>query len=99
VSDKGKERNESPGGDPGASLTQERGSVYGPPDENHERTARLWRAYLDNLDKDLDGVDVCFLNILQKIARAQNGVYHSDHFDDIDGYARNARDVWRKVRR
>jgi len=98
VSAKKRTKEDGPDVDVGADLVVDRGSVYGPPEDNHNRTARLWRAYLGGMQGELDAVDVCMLNVLQKIARAQNGVYHSDHFEDIIGYARNAETVWRIVR-
>ena len=79
-------------------ITHERGEVYGPPEENHTRTARLWNAYIEGLSGPIDAVDVCFLNMLQKIARAQHRVWHADHTEDIIGYARNAEVVWRIIR-
>ena len=79
------------------ALTKERGSVYGPPLRNHSRTARLWEADMANRQDSwsaLTCVDVCFLNILQKIARAQEGHPHRDHCEDIMGYAQNILEIW-----
>ena len=85
-------------------MVNARGASYGPPKENHDRTAMLWSAYFrakykqypdmdaaglaENIDRD----DVCFLNILQKIARCQSeaGVKgNEDGIKDIQGYAEN----------
>lgn len=68
---------------------------YGTPRENHMRTAHLWTEYLHGkyggaygLEFVLTPEDVCFLNILQKIARGMN-VITRDTLIDIAGYARN----------
>lgn len=81
-------------------MVKERGAAYGPPNENHERTAMLWSAYFRakykyypaaarwNVDRD----DVCFLNILQKIARCLSEAGpkgNEDGIRDIQGYAEN----------
>ena len=54
----------------------DRNEDYGNPRENHERTARLIRAYLmgkygtyDYPQFNFDADDACMFNILQKIAR------------------------------
>lgn len=79
-----------------SSLTKERGEIYGPPRLNHSRTANLWMAYLKNrgFARDLTPEDVCMLNILQKIARAQHGVQDEDTIQDIAGYANNILEMW-----
>ena len=73
-------------------LVAERGEFYGPPAENHGRTARLWKAYLYGRPYSLgmSRMDVCFLNILQKIARCQSEAGpRRDSLEDIMGYAEN----------
>ena len=47
-------------------IIREREADYGKPSDNHERTARLWTAYLTGMGSTvrLRPVDVCFLNIL-----------------------------------
>jgi len=73
-------------------LIAERGRSYGPPEENHGRTARLWNAYLLGRQNALgvSRVDVCFMNILQKIARCQSEAGPTkDSLEDIKGYAEN----------
>ena len=75
-----------------SALVRERGSLYGTPMENHSRTARLVMAYLEgrNLLADpLSSLDICALNILQKLSRVRKSPYHEDHWLDIEGYARN----------
>lgn len=75
-----------------SEIIKARGANYGTPTENHSRTARLWNAYLDNAHAGgvdlVDASDVCFLNILQKIARCQNQIT-TDSVMDIQGYAEN----------
>lgn len=73
-----------------------RATAYGHPYDNHGLTAEYWTVYLNarnshmGLVGNLSAEDVCFLNILQKIARAQNGVdLNRDSIVDIAGYAAN----------
>jgi hypothetical protein len=62
-----------------------RRNSYGTPLDNHTRTAELWSTYTG---KKISPEDVCYLNILQKIART---IEHDkrDNAVDICGYARN----------
>lgn len=65
---------------------------YGPPIENHERTAALWTIYLRATLRDkvsLSARDVCMLNILQKVSRDVHRPKR-DNLVDIAGYAENA---------
>ena len=70
-----------------------RNQDYGHPLDNHGTTASLWGAYLEALQRrggSLGPEDVCYLNILQKIARAvTTGVYKRDTPVDVAGYAGN----------
>jgi len=62
---------------------------YGPPSENHKRTAELWSAYLG---VHIDARHVCMMNILQKVSR--DGFEPTlDNLIDIAGYAENANQV------
>lgn len=64
-----------------------RNQAYGSPLENHGLTAKYWSQYLN---VPVTAEDVCFLNILQKISRAQNGIdLNRDSLVDIAGYAGN----------
>lgn len=58
---------------------------YGSPLENHDRTAKLWSAYLG---VTVTAEDVCMLNILQKVSRARHALKR-DNLVDIAGYAAN----------
>jgi hypothetical protein len=62
-----------------------RATHYGSPLTNHTRTAGLWSSYLGIA---ITPDQVCFLNILQKIARGQTQVTR-DTLVDIAGYAGN----------
>tara|TARA_R110002020_G_scaffold333943_1_gene549339 strand:+ start:165 stop:425 length:261 start_codon:yes stop_codon:yes gene_type:complete len=79
-------------------LTHERGKVYGPPKINHSRTARLITAYLHNKGLGssfkITAEDVCVFNILQKVARIQQGANHLDNLTDIAGYTDNIKEIW-----
>ena len=74
-------------------IVEERGKAYGHPSLNHQRTARFWHAYHLNGTLGYGRVgrfDVCFMNILQKIARCQSPAGPSqDSLRDIQGYAEN----------
>jgi len=74
-------------------IIEERGAAYGPPSENHARTALFWAAYMRNRGyefKPLTPNDVCFLNILQKISRCMSKAGPSqDSLQDIQGFAEN----------
>ena len=66
-----------------------RNEQYGPPHINHANTARLWNAYLEAKGWDpITAEDVCFLNILQKIARSSHAIT-DDSIVDVIGYALN----------
>jgi hypothetical protein len=71
-----------------AAVNGPRNKSYGHPADNHDRTARLWQAWLDIRCGHINASDVCILNILQKVSRLANG-YHRDSCVDIAGYAEN----------
>lgn len=58
---------------------------YGHPLDNHTRTAALWAAYLGVA---ITPEQVCFLNVLQKVARSQQAITR-DTLTDICGFAGN----------
>lgn len=63
-----------------------RAEDYGHPLDNHGLTAALWSAFLQ---VEVGPEDVCFLNILQKIARTAHGRITRDTLVDVAGYAAN----------
>lgn len=66
-------------------VNGDRQKDYGTPLTNHSRTAALFSAYLGI---PITAEQVCYLNILQKIARSQHG-YKRDNLTDTVGYALN----------
>lgn len=66
-----------------------RNRSYGPPSVNlDKRTAELWNAYFNVKDNAaIDGIDVCMLMILVKIARIMEDGTIKDNYADIAGYA------------
>lgn len=77
-----------------ATEAVERGAAYGDPAVHHERTATLWRAYLQaRWATDVEvftAEDVCWLNVLQKISRSMGPKTTIDNYVDVAGYAANA---------
>ena len=76
----------------------ERSKDYGPPSLNLDhRTARLWQVYQELLDpfgeKNLDGIDVCMMMILVKMARIMQDKSVKDNYADIAGYAAAAWEI------
>jgi hypothetical protein len=82
-------------------ISGARNKNYGPPSVNlDERTASLWNAYIELLSnrKDwvtwqLDGVDVCNMMILVKMARIIEDRHHKDNYADMAGYAAAAWEI------
>ena len=73
----------------------ERSRDYGPPSVNlDERTAELWNAYFNiKPSPSIDGVDVCNLMILLKLARIMEDSSVKDNYADIAGYAAAAWEI------
>lgn len=76
-----------------------RNKDYGPPKLNlDERTARLWTAYM-RAKEDIwysagfDGVDVCNMMILLKMARTMEDDSVKDNYADMAGYAAAAWEI------
>ena len=73
--------------DEAARITRgARPEKYGPPKENHSRTATYWSTYLGI---KLSARQVCMMNILQKISRDGHSP-ERDNLVDIAGWAQNA---------
>jgi len=77
-----------------SELTEERGSEYGTPMDNHGLTAALWEAYVYRRGK-IDREAVCMMNILQKVSRTANpdGETTDDTLQDIQGYVDNLLEI------
>ena len=58
---------------------------YGSPEDNFERIAKLWNAYLGL--QAVNAVDVAMMMALLKIARISTGTATEDSFVDLAGYA------------
>jgi len=58
---------------------------YGKPENNFERIAALWNAYLGA--KMVDAIDVAMLLALLKVARIKTGTGTEDSFINLAGYA------------
>jgi hypothetical protein len=75
----------------------ERSKDYGPPALNLDyRTAILWNAYLKIASPgydSLNGVDVCNMMILLKMARIVESEQTKDNYADIAGYAAAAWEI------
>jgi len=72
-------------GESSSIVNGDRRIEYGTPLDNHERTAKMWTAYLG---ARISAEDVCMMNILQKISR--NAFKEKrDNIVDIIGYAAN----------
>lgn len=67
------------------NTVAERGVDYGPPAINHERTAKMWSAYLGI---DISIHQVCEMNELQKISRSAH-LPKADSLIDKGGYCAN----------
>ena len=67
-----------------ASLVSgDRAKKHGDAQENHDKIAKLWSAYLGNT---INAHDVACLMTLLKIARTQCGETNPDNYIDICGY-------------
>jgi hypothetical protein len=78
-------------------VSGSRSKDYGPPGINLDyRTATLWNAYMKIAKPaydSLDGVDVCNMMILLKIARVVENGTVKDNYADIAGYAAAAWEI------
>lgn len=72
-----------------------RSKDYGPPSLNLDRrTAELWNSYFNANDNAvIDGIDVCMLMILVKMARIMQDKTVKDNYADIAGYAAAAWEI------
>jgi hypothetical protein len=73
-------------------AVSDRPSVYGSPEQNFERIARLWNAHVHNTvgpgaDVSFTAGDVAILLGMVKIARLAADIKHADSWVDLAGYA------------
>jgi hypothetical protein len=66
-------------------VYSERAKSYGNPEDNFERIANYWNAYLG--EDSLVAHDVAMMLILMKVGRLTTGEYKRDSAVDIAGYA------------
>ena len=71
-------------------LLKERGQQWGNAISTHERIAAAWTATLGHI---VNPVDVALMMIQLKVIRAQINPDEKDSFDDIEGYARIAKQI------
>ena len=74
-------------------ITGDRNRDYGDPWENHERTASVFRWWIKSrfgVDIEINALDVCMFNDLQKSSRLANSIDHWDSWKDKAGYCGNA---------
>jgi hypothetical protein len=71
-----------------------RREAYGPPEENHKRTALMWSSYLAarGYPRALSVDDVCYMNVLQKISRDIHSP-QPDNLVDSHGYLNNIEEM------
>lgn len=67
------------------AVCGEREGEYGSPEDNFNRIAQLWNAYLGS--ETVDAVDVAMMMSLLKVARIKTGKGSDDSFVDLAGYA------------
>jgi hypothetical protein len=80
-------------------VAGERNRSYGSPRVNlDDRTALLWNAYIRSrayvdTSNALNGIDVCMMMILLKMARIAHDPNVKDNYADIAGYAAAAWEI------
>lgn len=65
-------------------INGERNERYGSAKQNHEYIAKMWSIYLKT---HIDPLDVVWMMILMKAARAINDPNYLDNYIDTAGYA------------
>ena len=71
-------------------AVRQRNKKYGEPEDNFDRIALLWNAYLlarREPSEELNSVDVAIMCGLIKVARLANDPGHLDSWVDLAGYA------------
>lgn len=73
-------------------VTKDRNNDYGAPENNFAAIAKRWNLWLKGRgilgpDQHISAVDVAFMSIDMKMARAQHKIDKLDNLIDIAGYA------------
>lgn len=66
-------------------VTKDRAATHGEAENNFERTAALWNAYLAE-GQMISATDVAVMLTLLKVARIASNACHSDNWVDAAGY-------------
>ena len=66
-------------------VTKDRAATHGDAENNFQRIAELWNAYMDT--DDITAIDVAVMLTLLKVARIRSNPTHADNWIDIAGYA------------
>ena len=83
-----------------AEIRNQRGSIYGPPEENHRGIAQIWASILQPHWQDIRDMKplptwaVYLLMVGVKLNRMRL-VYHPDNYDDARNYLRFAEEAQR----
>ena len=70
-------------------IFSERQDSYGSPEDNFQRIADFWNAYIEGKEKEgkLTNLDVAHMLTLFKVARTMGGTNKGDNYYDLAGYA------------
>ena len=78
-------------------IMTDRQSDYGSPEDNFQRIANLWNAYLapagGDMERPLAAVDVAMMMALLKVARQRGNPGHKDSYVDLAGYSACAGEI------
>ena len=66
-------------------VTKDRAATHGDAENNFQRIAELWNAYMDT--DSITAIDVAVMLALLKVARIRSNPTHADNWIDIAGYA------------
>lgn len=68
-------------------ITTDRDATHGDAEENFENVADLWNWWMQGRDRCVfDGLDVCMMMVMFKIARIKGNPTHVDSYVDAAGY-------------
>lgn len=66
-------------------VTKDRAATHGDAEDNFNRIAKLWNAYMGG--DHVDAADVAVMLTLLKVARIRQNKCHADNWIDMAGYA------------